>query len=703
MRGRRLRAAAALVLAGSAAAYGVGIVGPGAAAAAAPVVPTGGCWVYDPSLPALSSPPTTDVSTSLEDWTTDPAAGGVLLATSGRTTVGGTRTVTASILSGPVVSTTTNVTGTAHFLLSVDGAPLAEPVSRPFSAAAGDPVEDVVGIVEVPVTAPGAHRVRLDAVYLDAPTAGLRVACNGQTAGTQGGPNPATNPEPTDVTASWTALASASLAVTGIADQAVRNAARPADVVSVQATGLASSTPASLQLCDAAGACKVVGTLATGPDGSATGSFMVPGDAPLAAKTLRVGDGTTSASTDFSVLDVQRVAAAEQLGVDSTTVTLTGTGWDPSRPVTIRGYAGKDSSSAVTGDPQATAQVDAAGTFTATYDVSDAATTSVIVDQARTSTHIGAVYLVSGVIGGAVDPDGGETPTDDGEETPAEETPTDSDGGTDSGSGSGSGSGTGTPGVVTPVDPPEDIPLPPDLPVDEPGVPVSGDPEEVVEDLAVSEVRLDGQATLGELFGGAPERDLIFIVQNLGDETVDNPIVRVSVGRSADVEPQVVDAEVGVLDPGEQAVVTVPVTLPMAAFGTYHVVGQVGETDNGSFTVEWTTYPWGLFALNALALTLLALGVRHRLELRRKAGAAVLDVPGGESVVDLGAADAWWSYRSGAGPKPVARPPLAPLAPGSPDAGPAPDEPLPGEAIVDLAAAEAWWSKRPGNGAPKAS
>ncbi|MBA2953593.1 hypothetical protein HZF07_07705 [Nocardioides sp. CGMCC 1.13656] len=692
MRSTRLRGPLALLLVGSAAAYGVGLVGQSAAAAAA-VTPSGGCWSYLPSGTPLDAEPANDFSTALEPWTVDPATGGVLLETAGATAVGGTRAVTVTIVGGPVLAPV-DVAGTASLLLSVDGTPLASPVTVPFAVAGGEPVANLVAPTQqVPVGAAGTHGVRLDAVYFDAP--GLRVACNGQDSGVPSGSNPATEPEPTDLSASWTTVAGASLTVSGIADQAVRNAARPVDVVSVQVAGLASSAPATVELCDAASACTTVGSLTTAPDGSGSGSFAVPMDAPLTTTTLRVGDAPTSASADFTVLDTQRVVAAEQLGVDSTSVTLTGTGWDPTRPVTIRGYAGADSSSAVTADPQVSVQVDAAGAFTATYEVADRATRSVIVDQARTSTHIGAVYLVSGAIGGAVDPDAGETPVDgDGEEVPSddgEEVPTDD------------GAGGVTPGgVVTPVVPPEDIPLPPDLPVDQPAVPVPADPE-VVEDLAVSEARLDGQATLSELFGGAPKRDLVFIVQNLGDATVDNPLVRVSVGRSDDVEPQVVDAEVGVLDPGEQAVVTVPVTLPMAAFGTYHVVGQVGETENGAFALEWTTFPWGLFALNALALTLLAVGVRHRLGLRRRARAAALGLPGGESVVDLSAADAWWRYRSGAGPKPVVPHPLPLLAPGGAAAGRAPDEPVAGEAVVDLAAAEAWWSKRAEDNAPRAS
>lgn len=694
VRRKRVRAALALLLAGSAAAYGVGLGGPPAMAAA--VTPQGGCWAYVASGPALDAPPASHLSTSLEPWATDPA-GGLKLETGGGTAVDGTRTVTTTIVSGPVIGPL-DATGRAYFLFSVDGAPLSAPVEVPFEVDGGQPVEGLAADVTVPTGGAGAHQVRLDGIYFDAP--GRRLACNGQQAGDPAGVNPATDPQPTDLVSSWTTVPSASLAITGIAEQAVLTSARAGDAVSLSMAGLASSATAVISVCGTAGTCATAAGVVTAADGSATTTFVVPGNAPLGPGTVRVDDGTTRTSVPFTVLGVQTLTASERLDADSTTVTLGGTGWDPTRPVTIRGYAGKDSSSAVTTDPPVTATVDAAGAFTATYEVSDDATVSVIADQARTTVHIGSVYLISGVVGGAVVPGGEDPPADGGDDPPA-------DGGEDSpsdgGSGTGTDSGSGTPGVVTPVAPPQDIPLPPDLPVAEPGAPVPAPSEETAEDLAVSEVRLDGQATLSELFGGSPERDLVFIVSNLGEETVENPIVRVSVGRSDDVEPQVVDAEVGVLDPGEQTVVTVPVSLPMAAFGTYHVVGQVGDTADGAFALEWTTYPWGLFALNALALALLAFGVRHRLGLRRAAKAGALALPGGDAVVDLTAADAWWSYRSGGGPKPVVRSPLPPLAPGAAAVGPVPDDPTPGEAIVDLAAAERWWSARAGADRTKAS
>lgn len=688
-----VRALAAMSVVAAAASYGVVVVDPAAAVAS----PAGGCWTH---VPAVGSDPGSDISTSLEPWTTVPD-GGFSLETGGATVVGGTRTATATIGSGPVISETDDVTGLASFFFSVDDELLDDPVEVEFEAEAGEPVEELVAEAELPIAAAGSHRVRLESVDFDVPAESFRVTCNGQDAGAPGGINPLTTPEPTDLLADFTAVATSSAKITAIADQAVLNTARPGDTVTVDLAGLASSTSTSLELCGAGGACSTAGSVKTEPDGTATAAFTVSGVAPAGAGTLRARDGVTEVSTPLAVLGLQLVAAAEELSVDSTIVTLTGTGWDPNRSVSIRGYAGTNSSTAPTADPALTVAVSATGTFTADFEVSDLATKSVIVDQARTSSHIGSVYLISGVIGGGApveNPPGG----DDEPETEDPKSDDPEPGGESAEPGAaGAGAGSTPQAVVTP---PVEIPLPEEVPVvvPTPGAPVV----DATEELAVSEVRLDGHATLGELFGGAPERDLIFLVENVGAQTVTDPVVRVGVGRSDDLEPQPVAAEIGDLPPGGREVVSVPLELPMAAFGTYKVVGQVGDTDAGAFALEWSTYPWGLFALNAVALALLAWGVQRRVGLRRESNAAALDLPeNGEAVVDLTAADAWWAYRNGTGARPKA--PGSTVVLGAPT-GPAepslPADPLEsGDAVVDLDAAEAWWQRSTAKKPPRAS
>lgn len=687
-----VRALAAMSVVAAAASYGVVVVDPAAAVAS----PAGGCWTHEP---AVGSDPGSDISTSLEPWTT-VSDGGFDLETGGATVVGGTRTATAAIASGPVISETDDVTGIASFFFSVDDEPLDEPVEVEFDVDAGEPVEELLAEAELPITAAGSYRVRLESVEFDVPAESFRVTCNGQEAGAPGGINPVTTPEPTDLLADFAAVATSSAKVTAIADQAVLNTARPGDTVTVDLAGLASSAATTLELCGAGGACSAVGGVETEPDGTATTTFTVPSAAPVGAGSLRAGDGVTEVSTPLAVLGLQLVAAAEKLEVDSTVVSLTGTGWDPNRSVTIRGYAGASSSAATTTDPVLTVAVSATGTFAADYEVADQATKSVIVDQGRTSSHIGSVYLISGVIGGGgapVDP-----PTDGGNDPEPEDPISDQlDPGGQSPGGTGTDAGSTPEAAVTP---PVEIPLPEDVPV---VVPPPGAPAgDATEDLAVSEVRLDGHATLAELFGGSPERDLIFLVENVGAQTVTDPVVRVSVGRSDDVEPQPVAAEIGDLPPGGREVVSVPLELPMAAFGAYKVVGQVGDTDAGAFALEWTTYPWGLFALNAVALALLAWGVQRRVGLRRESNAAALDLPeNGEAVVDLTAADAWWAYRNGTGARPKAPGTTVVLGTlADPALPPPPAESLDsGDAVVDLDAAEAWWQRSGAKKPPRAS
>lgn len=509
--------------------------------------------------------------------------------------------------------------------------------------------------------------------------------------------------EPDEEPSARAAAATGTATITAIEDQAVLTSARTGDRIAVEVSDLAAEASVTVQLCDSTGACTLLASLVTDAEGAADTTLILPADLPAGEATLDFDDGSTQAVAPLTVLGTQIVAAAEALTADTTIVTLTGTGWDPERPVTIQGFTGTDSSTDPTSDPQVEVAVDAAGEFTAEYEVSDAETTSVIVDQARTSTAIGSVYLVSGVIGSGGGP--GEQPSEGPSQGPGD-TPTDSP--TTAPTTAPTQNPAVPPVAVDPVPPgeapgaeePEEIPLPGDVPVDD--VTAEPVPGEEVEELSVSEARLDGVATLGEMFGGSPERDLIFLVENVGASTIDNPIVRVAVGRSAELEPQIVAVEVGQLDPGDQAVVTVPLELPMAAFGTYRVVGQVGEDATmGGFELEWTTYPWGLFVLNGLGALLLAWGIRHRLlaakpAAYRPAGAgAGLAAGEGDAVVDLTAAESWWAYRARGGI------PAAPSEAGAAAfaaAARAAEDRAADEAVVDLAAAEKWWARRAESG-----
>jgi hypothetical protein len=635
---RIARTAAALLLVGVSAGAGVVLVGtPGAAAA----IPTGGCWTY-------AADPYADVSTGLEPWTVED--GQILMGTTGSTTTGGTREVVIGLSSGPVLSDLP-ATGTATFVIDVDGTPVETPLTTEYVAEAGQPVRDVVVRGEIPVGARGDHVVRLASVTFDVPAEGHQVTCNGQTLGEPGGTNPATTPVPTEITSSFSVVGAAGAQVGRVIGQRVTTAARAGNEVVVSVSGFPSSAAAQARLCDA-DACSDAVRLWVGQDGTGTAGLLVSDDLAAGDGSVEVTDGTTTATADLTLLGEPALAAAETPGTDTTSVALTGTDFDPRKQVAVQGY---DAAGEPTSDRAVTATPDGAGGFTATFVVSDPATETVVATQAGSALSAG--YEFSGQIG--------TTPVDpiDPPVVPPVAPPV-------------------VPPVDVPVVPPVDIPPPDEVPIiDVPGVdPPVVDPV-ASEELEVSEARLDGNATLAELFGGAVRRDLLFIVKNVGETTVTDPIVRVSVGRSPDLEPEIVDAEVGVLEPGAETVVTVPLELPMAAFGTYHVVGQVGEADLGAFDLEWTTYPYGLFALNALGLALIVWGVRRRLEARHPAPyRPVVAAAGEDSVVDLAAATAWWSYRDG-----TRHVPGRPVAP--------PMEQVPVEAVVDLEAAEKWWGR----------
>ncbi|WP_300678065.1 hypothetical protein [Nocardioides sp.] len=630
------RTMAALLVLGASAQVGFGA---SSASAATAVQPSGGCWSYAPSGTALTAPPTSDVSTALGRWSPS-GQGGVALVSSGPTADGSQRHVTLTVTDGPVLSTAA-VDGTASVLLSVDGTAAPSAVQVPFSLAAGQAVTGLQADADLLIDGSGSHEIRLVGIYFDAPAAGLRVACNGQSgAAASPGVNPATTPTATDLTTRFTAVDGPVVEITAISDQAVTTAARPADVVSVALTGFASGAAAELQACPTSGACATVGVAALDADGAGTASFMMPGSVPAAPGTLRVNDGTAvEASTVLTVLGTQTMVASEKLNAASTAITFAGTGWDPRRDVVLQGHQGANGASSKTSDSDVVVRPDALGTFTATYTVKDADTVSVVADQARASTHIGSIYLTSGVVGS------GSTTTDSDDSDEADDS---GDGGTTTSTGGGTTTGSGTTtasssgGITT--TPTSTVPQTTPAAVQQ----VTGTVD-VDGTLEISDIRLNGQSGVGDLFGGAPARTLVFVVTNTGTTAVTAPMIRVAVARSSDVTPMPVAAPISDLPVGGRAIVSVPVQLPSAALGTYRVVVQVGDAASGTFDLAWSSFPWGLLTLDAIGLALLIVGVvpwvAELLPKRTVRSVRPLALADGDAIVDLRAAERWWASR----------------------------------------------------------
>jgi len=146
--------------------------------------------------------------------------------------------------------------------------------------------------------------------------------------------------------------------------------------------------------------------------------------------------------------------------------------------------------------------------------------------------------------------------------------------------------------------------------------------------LTVTDVEVQGDTGIGSWFGASPTRQLVITVRNDGDAVAVNPELTVGVGKAVGLEAQPVTIEEFSIDPGETETITVEVSLPFAAFGEYRVVGQVGPSEGGGFSTTWSSYPWGLVALNVIGLLLLAWGIsrrvvaRHRRKLGERAGVA---------------------------------------------------------------------------------
>ncbi|WP_370614823.1 hypothetical protein [Mumia sp. Pv 4-285] len=132
-------------------------------------------------------------------------------------------------------------------------------------------------------------------------------------------------------------------------------------------------------------------------------------------------------------------------------------------------------------------------------------------------------------------------------------------------------------------------------------------------DLVVTNAHLEGSGGLAGFFGFAPARRLVVEVENRGTAAAYNPEIALGVGKSDLQKPDVVLKRDITVEPLQSATIESKIELPFAAFGTYHVVGSIGEGETGAlFQTTWGAYPWGLVAINLLMVLLLAWAIKHR-------------------------------------------------------------------------------------------
>ncbi|WP_433382727.1 hypothetical protein ACQPZX_19535 [Actinoplanes sp. CA-142083] len=133
-------------------------------------------------------------------------------------------------------------------------------------------------------------------------------------------------------------------------------------------------------------------------------------------------------------------------------------------------------------------------------------------------------------------------------------------------------------------------------------------------ELVMQDARLSGGSLLS-WFGWPDHLELTYTVRNPSTATLTSATLsaRMAGNGNDDIYYQ---APVGSLGPGQSRTFTVPVDIPVFAFGKYVVTVDIGGL--AGVRVSYQAYPWGLFALNALGVLLIAAGVLIRIRRRHE-------------------------------------------------------------------------------------
>ncbi len=136
--------------------------------------------------------------------------------------------------------------------------------------------------------------------------------------------------------------------------------------------------------------------------------------------------------------------------------------------------------------------------------------------------------------------------------------------------------------------------------------------------LAISNARIAGSGPWYSYLGGPANREVVFTVDNIGEVTVKNAAISLSMGKGPNPKGFVKAPDLGELKPGESRTYSVPIKLPVLALGTYGVQGEIpGFADPVRFRAETSQIPWALVALPLLVLLQVML-IASRNRLRRE-------------------------------------------------------------------------------------
>ncbi|MEV0898818.1 hypothetical protein [Actinoplanes sp. NPDC049802] len=140
-------------------------------------------------------------------------------------------------------------------------------------------------------------------------------------------------------------------------------------------------------------------------------------------------------------------------------------------------------------------------------------------------------------------------------------------------------------------------------------IPRTADP---VRELVVQDARLTG-GTVAAWFGAPDRLLLVYTIRNPSPSTLVDATAQVRLGGGGD-DNVFHRARITDLGPGQSRTLTVPVELPLAAFGQYVVTADVSGLAQARLTHD--AYPWGLLVINAAGLLLIVWGVLRRIRRR---------------------------------------------------------------------------------------
>ncbi|MFF5083773.1 hypothetical protein ACFY36_42555 [Actinoplanes sp. NPDC000266] len=142
-------------------------------------------------------------------------------------------------------------------------------------------------------------------------------------------------------------------------------------------------------------------------------------------------------------------------------------------------------------------------------------------------------------------------------------------------------------------------------------LPSTGVPPRVLE---VQDARIS-RGSFASWFGWPDELTMTYTVRNPTVSTLANATVRARMIQGGD-DNAFLQQNISDLRPGQSQTFLITVAIPVAAFGRYGVSADVSGLAEAR--VHHDAYPWGLFAVNAVGLLLIAWGLLHRYRKRRE-------------------------------------------------------------------------------------